>query len=161
MNCLYYHELNLIWDLTRDNMTALMISHEIWYAHIFTRENIRICKNKAVLLTWLKICPVPIIVRSNFGKNKAVLLKWFEKLNCPYYDELKFLQKQGNFAEPIRKFELHLLWQASIFSKIRVCLWYHLKIWTAPIITSWIFCKNIAYLMKPFEHLNCPHYHEV
>ena len=45
---------------------------------------------------------------------------------------------------------------ASIFSKIREFLWYHLKVWTATIITSWNFCKNIPFLMKPFEHLNCP-----
>ena len=96
----------------------------------------------------------------NFRKNKAVLLMWVENLNCTYYHELKFSRKQGSFVEAIRKFELHLLLRAEIFSKTRQ-FWYHLKIWTAPIITSWNFCKNISYLMKSFEYLNCPNYHEV
>ena len=80
-----------------------MILHEIWHAPIITTENFHI------------------------PENKAVLLKQLENLNCAYYHELKFPQKQGSFVEPIRKFELPLLWRDSIFSKIREFLWYHLK----------------------------------
>ena len=111
----------------------------------------------AVLMILHEICHTPIITRENFRihENKAVLLKQLEILNCPYYYELKFSQKQVSFGEPIRKFELPLLWWASIFSKIREFLWYHLKIWTAPIITSWNI-KSIPFLMKSFEYLNCP-----
>ena len=79
-----------------------------------------------------KIWTVAIITRWYFRKNKAVLLNRFEK------------------------FELPLLWRASIFSNIKEFLWYHLIIWNAPIITSWNSCKNIPFLMKPFEHLNYP-----
>ena len=81
-------------------------------------------------------------------------MKWFE--NCSYYQELKFSQKQGGFVKAVRKFELRLLLRAEIFSKIRQFWWYHLKIWTATIITNWNFCKNISHLTKSFEYLNCP-----
>ena len=90
------------------------------------------------------------------SRGKTFAFAKLESLNCAYYHELKLSQKQGSFIEPIRKFELALLRLASIFSKIREFLWYHLKIWTASNITSWNFCKNIPFLMKPFEHLNCP-----
>ena len=56
------------------------------------------------------------------------------------------------------KFDMPLLSQgkAFAFAKIRQFCWSNLKIWTAPIITSWNFCKNVSFVMKPFEHLNCP-----
>ena len=85
------------------------------------------------------------------SRGKTFAFAKLESLNCPYYHELKILQNQGSFVEPIRKFELVLLWLASIFSKIREFL-YHQKIWTSSGITSW----NIPVLMKPFEHLSCP-----
>ena len=93
-------------------------------------------KNKAVLLMWLENLACPYYRKARFWQKKAVLLKWFENLNCSYNYKLKFLRKQGSFVEAIRKFELQLLLRAEIFSKIRRIWWYHLKIWTAPIITS-------------------------
>ena len=39
--------------------------------------------------------------------------------------------------------------------------WSVLKVWTAPIITSWNFRKIKAVLLKCFEILNCPYYHEL
>ena len=43
----------------------------------------------------------PILTGSNFLKNKAVLMISPENLNCPYYHELKFLQKFPIFDEVI------------------------------------------------------------
>ena len=47
----------------------------------------------------LKIWPAPIITRGNICENKAVLMTSLENLNCPYYRELKFLQKYTRFIE--------------------------------------------------------------
>ena len=76
------------------------------------------------------------------------------KLNCPYYHEDNY------FAKRLR-LRLPLLSQRKIFTKIRQFLYIHLKIWTAPIITSWNFQKNQAVLLKWLENLNCPCYHEL
>ena len=138
------------WNFLK-NKAVLMISHEVWPTAIITRWNF--CKNKGILFMWLENLACPYYCE--------VLLKWFEKLNYPYYQALKFSRKQGSFVKAIRKFELRLWWRAEMFSKIRQFWWYHLKIWTASIITRLNFCENVPYLMKSFEHLNCHEvYHE-
>ena len=66
-----------------------------------------------------------------------------EKLNCLYCHELKFLQKYPRFNEVIWTFELPPLSWRIIFSNIKKFWWCLLKIWPAPRITNWNFCKNI------------------
>ena len=39
--------------------------------------------------------------------------------------------------------------------------WCDMKLWTALIITSWNFLKNLADFMKSIENLHCPYYGEV
>ena len=128
---------------------------------------------------------LPLIITSwKFHKAKAILLMWLANLNCPYYHELKFSQRKDSLNDITWKFDLPLIsWEclqkyprynevieymkcpyyheAKNFAKIMQFRWCDLKIWSDPIITGWIFCKNIPDLMKSFEHLNCPHYYEL
>ena len=150
-NCPYYHKLKFFTKYSSfDDFTWKSELPVLLRGNLFP---------KIRWFCWydLKFWTALIIKSWNFLKNLADFMKSIEysqNLNCRYYHEMKFSQNWGSFVEPIWKFELPLLWQASIFSKIRESLWYHLIIWNAPIITSWNFRKNIPFLMKPFEHLN-------
>ena len=84
----------------------------------------------------------PIITSWNFRENIAVLLKCFENLNCPYYYELKCLQKLSSFDNVTWQFALPLLSRGQLFPKINQLCWCDLKIWPAPIITSWNVSKK-------------------
>ena len=81
-------------------------------------------------------------------------------MNYPYYHELI----RDNMAVLII---LHEIWHAPIIRRenFRNCKnkavflnYSNLKIWTARIITSWIFCKNKAVLLNRFENFNCLYY---
>ena len=61
----------------------------------------------------------------------------------------------------IRKLELPLLSRVDIFSKTQQFCWSDSKTSTAPIVTSSNFLKSKAVLLKWFENLNCPYYHEL
>ena len=61
----------------------------------------------------------------------------------------------------IPQLELSLLSRAEIFSKIQQFSCSDSKAWTAPIVTSENFLKNKAVLLKLFENLNSPYYHEL
>ena len=54
-----------------------------------------------------------------------------------------------------------VLSRAEPFGKLRQFWWCHLKIWTAVIITNWIFFKNMTGFMKLLESWHCPYYHKV
>ena len=56
------------------------------------------------------------------------------------------------------KFDVPLLSRGTISGKIRQFCWNDLKIWTAPIITSWNFLENKAVLLKWLENLICAYY---
>ena len=135
MNCLYYYELNFL-----KNMVVLMVSHQIWYSPIITRETFAKIKHfvdvswkfelhllsraeifaKTREFCWSdsKIWTAPIITGWNFLKNKGVLISP-ENLNCSYYHELKFLQKYLIFNEVIWIFELPQLSWGIILSNMR------------------------------------------
>ena len=66
----------------------------------------------------LKICTAPIIKSWSFAKSKAVLTKSLENLNYPCYHEVNFTLQKSSFVDVIWNFELPLLSQAEIFSKI-------------------------------------------
>ena len=133
----------------------------------------------------MKIWTATIITSWNFRKNKAILIRYFANLNCHYYHELKSSEEQSNFDQVFCKFELPRLSWAEIFGRIKQFWSRVLKIWTAPIITSWNFLKtkrfcwnvlkiwnipcttsrnflqNKAVLLKCFENLTCPYDHEL
>ena len=133
----------------------------------------------------LQIWTATIIMSWNLRKNKAILIRYFANLNCHYYYKLKFSEEQSNFDQVFCKFELPLLSRAEIFGRIKQFWSGVLKIWTAPIITSWNFLKtkrfcwsvlkiwtipcttsrnflkNKAVLLKCFENLTCPYDHEL
>ena len=108
-----------------------------------------------------KTWTAPIITSWNFVKNKTFLLKWFENCNYPYYHELKFSKKYRRFYKVTWNFTLPLSSRVEIFSKIKQFCWSDSKTLTAPIITSWSFLKNRVVLLKRFQNLNCPFYHEL
>ena len=104
----------------------------------------------------------PLLPRSKLSpKNKVVLLMRFEVLNCPYYPELKFSKWYDSFHEVTWKFALPLSSRSKVFTKIKQFCWSDSKTWTAPIITSSNFLKKKAVLLKWFENLNYPQYHEL
>ena len=91
----------------------------------------------------------PYITSWNFCKNVIHLMKSLENLNCHFYQEVNFLQKVRHFcwcnlkirpapfitsknfrknkAVFLKRFELHQLSRAGIFSKMRQFWWYLLK----------------------------------
>ena len=155
LNCPYYHEL--IFSQKQSNFVEVIRKLEL---PALSRVKF-LSKIKQFSCSDSKTWRAPIITSWNFVKKKAVLLKWFENLNCPYYHELKFCQKESSFVEVIRKLELALLSPVEIFWKINQFCWSDSKTWTAPTITSWNFLKYKAVLLKWFENLNWPHYHEL
>ena len=50
-------------------------------------------ENQTILYVYVKIWPSPIITSWNLRKDILYLMKSLEKLNCPYYQEIKFLQE--------------------------------------------------------------------
>ena len=139
---------------------------KIWTSPFITNWNF--LKNKAVLL---KRFELPLSSRAELWQQCGKYCEFTWKFGLPVLSRAEVFAKIKRFSwcdlniwhSPIitsRIFELRLLSWAEIFSKMRQFWWYNLKIWTA-LITSWNFCKNIPYLMKSFEHLNCPHYHEI
>ena len=113
-------------------------------------------KIKPFLYIHLKIWPAPIITRKSVYENKTISIHSLENLACPYYHELRFLQKYPRFNEVIWTFELLPLSWCIIFSNIKQFWWCLLKIWPAPRITSWNFANisNEVLMMS----LNCPYY---
>ena len=118
-------------------------------------------KNKAVLLMRLENLDYPIITTWNVHERKTIFIQSLESFNCPYYHELKFSKKYGWFYEITWKFALPLTSRGQIFTKIKQFCWSELKIWTAPIITSWSFLKNMAEFIKLLESSRFPYHHEV
>ena len=86
-------------------------------------------------MLYIHLKTIPVITSWNFCKNTLDLMKSIENLNFPYYQVLKFPQKQVTFAE--------MIW------------------WTASTITSWNFCKNKAVLIMSLQYVTCPYYHEL
>ena len=143
----YYHELKFSQKYPRFNKVAWKFQLPL------------LLRGKVFAKIWpfcwydLKIRPAPIITSWNFLKNKTVLMVSLEKLNLPYYKEVKFLQKYRRFNEITWKFELPLVTALSIAKSKAVC-WCDLKIWPAPIIIDWNFLKNKAFfddIMWNFE----------
>ena len=64
-------------------------------------------------------------------------IEYSQNLNCRYYHEMIFSQKQGSFVEPI---------------------W---KIWTAFIMTGFNFLKYKGVFMISSDNLKCSYYYEL
>ena len=106
----------------------------------------------------LKICTSPIIKSWNFLKNKT-----FWKFALPLLSRAEIFAKIKRFVEVIRKFALPLLSQPEIFAKKSVLLKWFENL-NCPYYHELIFsqkCKNKAVLLKCFENLNCPYHHEL
>ena len=86
-----------------------------------------------------------------------------ENLTSPVYQDSKISEKWGFFNDITWKPELARTneprWEVS--TKTRQFLHIHLKIWAAPVITSWNLRKYSLDFMMSFENLNYPYYHEL
>ena len=88
-------------------------------------------------MTWKFALPL-LSSADVFAKNKTVLKKSLENSNYSFSHHLP----------PPRP------------SKKQFC-WCDLKFWTALIITSWNFLKNMADFMNSIKNSHCPYYGEV
>ena len=103
---------------------------------------------------------LPLLPPAGFSQKYASFdyITW--NLNCPYYHELKFLQKCPRFNEVIWIFKLPPLLWGVIFSNIKQFWWRLLKIWPSPIIMKWNFRLNRTVFMS-LEKFTCPFYHHI
>ena len=168
--CPYYHELEFSqkikqfcwcdlkictspivksWNFLKNK--ALLKCFENYTAPIVTNWNL--CKHKAFCWSNLKTL---LHDELNFGKNMTNFMKPLENSDCPYYHELTFSQKYSSFVEVFWKFGLPLLSRSEIFAEIKQFCWSVLKTWTAPIITSWNFCKNKAFCWSHLKISTAP-----